>query len=84
MSDPTDYMKIDDLQFIVGIPIQPVISTAKEITETLRELYEDNEILENALTELEIADPTESIEIILDDDDEESGQDPHTTFDASQ
>ncbi|MBW1803070.1 MAG: Flp pilus assembly complex ATPase component TadA, partial [Deltaproteobacteria bacterium] len=72
MADPTDFMKVDDLRFIVGIPIQPVISTQKEITEKLQELYGEQELIESAFTELEISDPTESIEIILEEEDEES------------
>ena len=71
MADPTDYMKVDDLRFITGTPIQPVLSTQKEITEKLHELYDDNELLEAALSELDTSDPTETIEIILNEEDEE-------------
>jgi len=72
MADPTDYMKVDDLRFISGLPIQPVISSAKEITEKLEELYGEQEGIETTLSDLDMTDPTESIEIILDDEDEES------------
>ena len=72
MADPTDYIKVDDLKFITGIPVQPVLSTQKEITEKLQEIYGDDGLLESTLSELELIDPTETIEIILEKDDEES------------
>jgi type II secretory ATPase GspE/PulE/Tfp pilus assembly ATPase PilB-like protein/FixJ family two-component response regulator len=72
MADPTDYMKIDDLSFIVGFPIQPAISTRKEINEKLQELYDDNKFLKSGVAELDLTDPSETIEIILDEDDEET------------
>jgi type II secretory ATPase GspE/PulE/Tfp pilus assembly ATPase PilB-like protein/FixJ family two-component response regulator len=72
MADPTDYVKVDDLTFIAGIPVQPVLSAQKEITEKLQELYGDGELLEDALSELDLIDPTENIEILLDDEDEET------------
>ncbi len=71
MADPTDYMKVEDLTFITGLPIQPVLSTQKEITDKLQELYGGDEALESALSELDLTDPTESIEIFIDEEDEE-------------
>jgi len=68
MVDPTDYMKLDDLRFITGIPIQPAIATQKEITEKIQELYGDNGFLESALSELDSTDPDEGIEIIIDEE----------------
>jgi type II secretory ATPase GspE/PulE/Tfp pilus assembly ATPase PilB-like protein/FixJ family two-component response regulator len=72
MADPTDYMKVEDLTFFTGLPIQPVLSSQKEITEKLKQLYDDGEVLEDALSELDLIDPTENIEILLDDEDGES------------
>ena len=72
MADPTDYIKVDDLKFLTGTQVQPVLSTRKEITEKLQEIYGDGGLLESTLSELELIDPTESIEIILEEDDEES------------
>lgn len=72
MADPTDFMKVDDLRFITGLPIQPVLCTQKEIIDKLQELYGDDTVLESALSELNMSDPTESIEIILEEEDEES------------
>ena len=72
MADPTDYMKVDDLRFITGLPIQPVLSTQKEIIEKLQETFEHKDILDSALSEVDLSAPTESIEIILEEEDEES------------
>ncbi len=71
MADPTDYMKVDDLRFITGLAIQPVLSTQKEIIKKLQEIYEGQDILDSALSEVDLTDPTESIEIILEEEDEE-------------
>lgn len=70
MADPTDYVKVDELKFIASLPIQPVLSTPKEIVEKLRELYDDNDLLKHALSELDLIDPSENLEIIIDDDEE--------------
>lgn len=72
MADPTDFMKADDLRFITGMPIQPVMSTQKEIIDKLQQVFGEQNALETAISELDLTDPTESIEIILDEDDEEA------------
>lgn len=72
MADPTDYMKVDDLKFMAGLPIQPVLATQKEITDKLQELYGKDDPLETVLSEIDISDPVDTIEIILDEDEEES------------
>ena len=71
MVDPTDFMKLDDLKFITGITIHPAIATQKEITEKIQELYGENETLESVLSEMGSADPSEDIEIIVDEEDED-------------
>ncbi|MCK4728126.1 MAG: Flp pilus assembly complex ATPase component TadA, partial [Desulfobacterales bacterium] len=72
MADPTDYMKVDDLKFMAGLPIQPVLATQKEITDKLQELYGKDDPLEAVLSEIDVSDPVDTIEIILDEDEEES------------
>lgn len=72
MADPTDYMKINDLTFIVGLPIQPAISTQREINEKLQELYGDNGLVGSDVADMDLMDPSETIEIILEEDDEET------------
>ncbi|RJQ80076.1 MAG: response regulator [Desulfobacteraceae bacterium] len=71
MADPTDYPKIDDLTFIVGMPILPLVATPSEILEKIKEIYpHDGESLASALSEFEVSDPTEQIEIVLEQEDE--------------
>lgn len=72
MADPTDYMKIDDLAFIAGMPIQPGLASQKEILEKIREVFGENDHLEEALSELDLTDPTEQIEIVLEEEDEDT------------
>ncbi|WP_157067528.1 response regulator [Desulfosarcina cetonica] len=70
MADPTDQNKIDDLTFITGMPIQPVVASRREILEKIKETYGEAESFEIALSEIDLSDPTEQIEIILDETDE--------------
>lgn len=74
MADPTDYTKIDDLSFITGMPIHCVCAGLEEIEEKIRELYgeDDRDPLESALSEIDLSDPTEQIEIVLEDEDEDA------------
>ncbi len=72
MADPTDYVKVDELKFIASLPIQPVLSTQKEIIEKLGELYNDNDLLKHEFAKLDLIDPSENLEIIIDDDDDET------------
>ncbi len=70
MADPTDFNKLDDLKFITGLTIQPVVTTQKEIIQQLVDIYGEEDIIQQALGEIDIEDPTESIEIIIEEDDE--------------
>ncbi|RLB82310.1 MAG: secretion system protein E [Deltaproteobacteria bacterium] len=72
MADPTDFMKVDDLKFIVGLPVQPVLSTQKEIIDKLQELYGESNIVEEIISEVDMSDPYDTIEILLDEEDEEA------------
>ncbi len=72
MADPTDYMKVDDLSFISGMPIQPVVATQNEIVTKIKEVFGEGDRLESTLTEFDLIDPTEQIEIILEEEDEDS------------
>ncbi len=71
MADPTDYMKIDDLRFITGIPVEAAIAAPGEIEAKLDEIFGSTDDFETSISEIELTDPTESIEIILDEEDEE-------------
>lgn len=72
MADPTDYMKVDDLSFITGMPIQPVVATQNEIVKKIKDIFGESDQLESTLTEFDLSDPTEQIEIILEEEDEDS------------
>lgn len=72
MADPTDFMKVDDLSFIAGMPIQPVVATQNEIVRKIKDTYGESDRLESTLTEFDLNDPTEQIEIILEEEDEDS------------
>ena len=72
MADPTDFTKVDDLAFIAGMPIQAVVASQKEIQEKIKEVYGEGDQLEDPLSELDLTDPTEQIEIILEEQDEDS------------
>ena len=39
MADPTDFNKLDDLKFITGLTIQPVLASQQEIAEKIKALY---------------------------------------------
>jgi len=72
MADPTDFAKIDDLAFITGMPVQPVVALSKEILDKIKEIYGESDTFDAALSGIDLIDPTEQIEIILDEADEGS------------
>jgi type II secretory ATPase GspE/PulE/Tfp pilus assembly ATPase PilB-like protein/FixJ family two-component response regulator len=72
MADPTDFMKVDDLSFITGMPIQPVVATQNEIVQKINDIFGESDQVESTLTEFDLNDPTEQIEIILEEEDEDS------------
>jgi type II secretory ATPase GspE/PulE/Tfp pilus assembly ATPase PilB-like protein/FixJ family two-component response regulator len=71
MADPTDFIKVDDLKFLTGIPIQPVLASSNEITEKLKEVYDVAGMIDTAMSDLNMMDPTETIEIVIDEEDGE-------------
>jgi type II secretory ATPase GspE/PulE/Tfp pilus assembly ATPase PilB-like protein/RNA polymerase subunit RPABC4/transcription elongation factor Spt4 len=70
MADPTDFNKLDDLKFISGLTTQPALAGQKEILEKLNEIYGESDSLEHALSEIDLSDPTEAIEVIIEEEDE--------------
>lgn len=71
MADPTDYLKVDDLKFITGIPVEAVLASQKDIRKKLEEMYGDQMELDEVLSEADLTDPTETIEIFLEEEDED-------------
>lgn len=72
MGDPTDYVKVDDLKFIAGMPVSPVLASHKEIHDKIIEIYGPDDDQEMLVSQMDISDPTESIEIILDDEEDDA------------
>lgn len=70
MADPTDFMKIDDIRFLTGIHLEPVVASQKEIIEKITEIYGESDSLEDLTVDFDISDPTETIEVIFDQEDE--------------
>ena len=70
MADPTDLNKVDDLTFITGMPIEPVVAASREILDKIKAVYGDENNVDNLLSEIDLSDPTEQIEIVLDEMDE--------------
>ncbi len=71
MGDPSDFTKTDDLRFIAGMPVIPVYAEPGSIRSKMNEVYgEDNDDTGALITEMNMSDPTETIEIIIDDDDD--------------
>lgn len=70
MADPTDFNKLDDLKFITGLLVQPVLATQQEIIDKIQALYGETDDLEDALSEIDMDDPSENIEIIIEEEDE--------------
>jgi type II secretory ATPase GspE/PulE/Tfp pilus assembly ATPase PilB-like protein/FixJ family two-component response regulator/RNA polymerase subunit RPABC4/transcription elongation factor Spt4 len=70
MADPTDYNKVDDLKFITGLTIQPVVASQQDIVQKLIDIYGEDDSLQEAVGEIDLDDPTENIEIIIEEDDE--------------
>ena len=68
MADPTDLVKIDELRFLTGMPVKPVLATQADIKRKVEELYGEASSLSTVISEIELIDPTETIEIILEED----------------
>lgn len=71
MADPLDKGLIDDLRFVSGFEIQPVMAEVSAIRQKIQELYGGGSELDFHEVETLIAnpDPYEGIEIVIDDDD---------------
>ncbi len=70
MADPTDFTKIDDLKFITGMPVTTVLAAKQQILDKIGEVFGSEDALEAAMSAVDLGDPTEQIEIVLDEDDE--------------
>ncbi|HJV52286.1 MAG TPA: ATPase, T2SS/T4P/T4SS family [Noviherbaspirillum sp.] len=71
MADPLDTGLLDDLRFVTGLDIAPVLAPIESIQAKLAEVYKTGMV---DIGELEVslggADPYEGIEIVIEDDDD--------------
>ncbi|MES1982434.1 MAG: ATPase, T2SS/T4P/T4SS family [Pseudomonadota bacterium] len=69
MADPLDAGLLEDLRFIAGLDIVPVLVTIQAITKKIAEVYN---LVDSELSDLEVAfgnsDPYEGIQIVIDED----------------
>ncbi|MFH1147063.1 MAG: ATPase, T2SS/T4P/T4SS family [Pseudomonadota bacterium] len=64
MADPTDFYKIDDLRFVSGLTIVPVLARTDEILEQLDRLSSKAPSSEGEVEEFNEYDPQENVEVI--------------------
>jgi type II secretory ATPase GspE/PulE/Tfp pilus assembly ATPase PilB-like protein/FixJ family two-component response regulator/RNA polymerase subunit RPABC4/transcription elongation factor Spt4 len=72
MADPTDVAKVEDLKFITGMPVKPAVATQAEIFTKIKEVFGESDNLDEILSEIDMTDPSENIEIILEEEDEDT------------
>lgn len=70
MADPMDMGLLDDLKFSIGMDIQPVMADVQSIRNKLAEVYGDTTDLGDLQTIFEHEDPSDGIEIIIEEDDD--------------
>ena len=68
MADPLDQGLIDELGFITGLSIHPILCDVQQLQVKLDELFGDSQRLDDLATVVGSSDPYEGIEIVLDDD----------------
>lgn len=68
MADPTDFYKVDDLRFVSGLNVVPVLARAGEITTRLDQIVSKEAIPVSAAEEFNEFDPYENIEVINEED----------------
>ncbi|MCO6057989.1 Flp pilus assembly complex ATPase component TadA [Pseudomonas sp. MOB-449] len=68
MADPLDQGLIDELGFMTGLSIHPLLCELEQLQATLAELFGEPHKLEDLATVVGSSDPYEGIEIVLDDD----------------
>ncbi|EWC39037.1 ATPase, T2SS/T4P/T4SS family [Stutzerimonas stutzeri] len=68
MANPLDQGLIDELGFMSGLTIHPLLCDLQQLQAKFAELFGDQQTLEDITTVVGNSDPYEGIEIILDDD----------------
>ena len=72
MADPLDTGLIDELRFVSGLEIQPVIADFSAIERKIAEAYKSIDGVREASAFVDDADPMEGIELVIEDDDSAS------------
>jgi len=75
MADPMDMGLIDDLKFTLGMDVQPVMAAVQDIQQKLAEIHGENLSFEDLETMLGSDEPSDGIEIIIEEDDDVSLED---------
>jgi len=75
MADPMDMGLIDDLQFTLGMDVQPVMAAVQDIQQKLAEMHGENLSFEDLETMLGSDEPSDGIEIIIEEEDDVSLED---------
>jgi type II secretory ATPase GspE/PulE/Tfp pilus assembly ATPase PilB-like protein/DNA-binding NarL/FixJ family response regulator len=68
MADPLDQGLIEELGFMTGLSIHPLLCDLQQLQAKLGELFGESERLEDLATVVGSSDPYEGIEIVLEDD----------------
>lgn len=68
MANPLDQGLIDELAFMSGLTIEPVLCELQQLRGKFDDLFGDRNCLEDLATVVGSSDPYEGIEIVLDDD----------------
>jgi type IV pilus assembly protein PilB len=67
MANPADYDAIQDVQFVSGLSVQPVVATRAEILDGIDEIYHTNELMKEFLSKVS---DSEDFTIVPDDPDD--------------
>jgi type II secretory ATPase GspE/PulE/Tfp pilus assembly ATPase PilB-like protein/DNA-binding response OmpR family regulator len=75
LADPLDVGLLDDLRFVSGLEIQPVISSVASIRAKLAEMYGSEVDFKDLETLVSGPDPYEGIEVVIEEEDNQSLED---------
>ncbi len=73
VADPLDAGLLEDLRFVTGLELKPVLAPSKAIRAKIAEVYglEEKTGLADLETVFSVADPYEGIEVVIDDEDDD-------------
>ena len=71
LSDPTDFFRIDDLSFVTGLEIKPVLVKDSELRSKIREVYGETPAVGTMTDLVAEFDPLDTIEVVIDEEEDE-------------